>query len=375
MVLILLATVLILAIAFFQVVQGLFSALIMTVLTILCTAAAFTFYEPLAELLYTRQAAYADAGALIALLVIPLLVVRILFDKLIGSNVVIGVWADRVGGGILGLITGMMLVGTLTTALQMLPFGESVFTFEPFDGALQRKQNLAPFYPDRFTVGFMNVLSGGSLSGNRDLTKTHEDLLLEAHCARNTAGKSGRVDALPDAMKSVRVFQAPKQRWGEEIPDNPLLPSSVRTRDVIVRVEIDKSARDEADGNDSIPQWRLPATHFRMVSVSGRNYYPVGYLTYGEDGGWKAHGAPEKNGKALVGEIILARPVEGDKLTVDWVYRIPKVEEEDPYYIVFRRVSKSNLITKIEDNKMPPSKNALDRKGWGSRRRRSRRRR
>lgn len=373
MVLILLATVLILAIAFFQVIQGLFSALIMTVLTILCAAVAFTFYEPLAELLYTRQAAYADAGALIALLVIPLLVLRIVFDKLVGANVVIGVWADRVGGGMLGLITGMILVGTLTIALQMLPFGESVLTFEPFDGALQRKQSLAPFYPDRFTVGFMNVLSGGSLSGSRDLTKTHEDLLLEAHCARNTAGMSGRVDALPDAMKGVRVFQ-PAQRLGEEIPDNPLLPSSVRTRDVIVRVEIDKSARDEADGNDSTPQWRLPATHFRMVSVSGRNYYPVGYLTYSDDGGWKAHGAPEKNGKALVGELILARPAEGDTLTVDWVYRIPKEDAEDPYYIVFRRVSKSNLITKIEDNRMPPEKNALDRKGWGRRRRRRRRR-
>ena len=67
MVLIIIAALLVAGIAFFQIIQGLFSALIMTILTILCAALAFTFYEPLAALLHSRQAAYADAGALLAL--------------------------------------------------------------------------------------------------------------------------------------------------------------------------------------------------------------------------------------------------------------------------------------------------------------------
>ena len=48
MVLILVATILVLAIVSFQVVEGLFSSLIMAILSVLCAALAFTYYEPLA---------------------------------------------------------------------------------------------------------------------------------------------------------------------------------------------------------------------------------------------------------------------------------------------------------------------------------------
>ena len=127
MVLILLALALVIGIAFFQVIQGLFSALIMTILTILSAVVALGYYELLAEMIYEHQPAHADAAALIALFVIPLLTLRVVSDMFIRGNVVLGVWADRIGGGSLGLITGSVMVGILMIALQMLPFGPSVF--------------------------------------------------------------------------------------------------------------------------------------------------------------------------------------------------------------------------------------------------------
>ena len=145
MVIIILATVMVLGIAFYQVIQGLFSALIMTILTVLCAAVAMGYYEPLASaVLYTRQAETADAVALIALFVLPLLGLRMLVDRLIPGNVVFGRWADRIGGGVLGIFSGLIITGVLMVALQMLPFGASVLGYTPFDDALQRDQSLAP---------------------------------------------------------------------------------------------------------------------------------------------------------------------------------------------------------------------------------------
>ena len=203
------ALALICGIAFFQAIQGLFSALIMTILTIISALAAFGYFKPLAIALYPHQPAHADGGALIAVVVITLLVLRLIFDKLIGGNVILGLWADRIGGGVLGLITGMIMVGTLVIAMQLLPFGEKVITFQPYDDTLQRDQSLFPFNCDVFTLGLVKTASAGSLKSMVDFEKDNDDMLLEAYCSRNTAWKNGRTDAAQTALKSAKANLAP----------------------------------------------------------------------------------------------------------------------------------------------------------------------
>ncbi len=376
MVLIIVAALLIAGIAFFQILQGLFSALIMTILTILCAALAFALYEPAASLLYTRQPAFADAVALMAIFILPLLGLRILFDKFLGGNVVVGLWADRIGGGVLGLITGMIMVGVLAVGIQMLPLDASVMTYKPFDDSLQRQRGLAPFYCDEFTLGLMKTLSAGSLKATRKLSESHDNLLLETFCARNTAGKLGRVDTGPDALLGVGVYPGPERRlalWLEDVPDNPLLEPGEITKVLIVRCDIDQSACDPSDATDRTSRWRLPATHFRLVSAAGLSYYPVAYMTYGP-GGWKAHPPPIEDQKAQIAKLIVVRPYRGDRpLTVDWVYRIPKGEEAS--YVTFRRVARKDAPVKSRTpNEMPSPRLTLDRQPPGQERRRRGRR-
>ncbi|MBC8373999.1 MAG: hypothetical protein H8E53_10425, partial [Planctomycetes bacterium] len=112
------AWLLILAIALYQSIHGLFSAVIMAFLTTICAVVALGCYEWLGPaFLYATQPAYADALSLIIHFVIPLLVLRIAFDKLIIGNAALGGWADRLTGGILGLYIGTVMVGILTIAL------------------------------------------------------------------------------------------------------------------------------------------------------------------------------------------------------------------------------------------------------------------
>jgi len=391
MLLTIVAAILVLAIAFYQVVQGLFSALVMTVLTVLCAALSFAVYPLVAELLYTTQPSCADALALIATFALPLLALRMLADRFIPGNVVLGVWADRIAGGILGIFTGIVVIGMLTIAVQLLPFGESVLTYKPFNSSLQRSSALVPFYCDEFVIGVVNKLSAGSLSSGSPLEEVHEDLLLDAQCSRNTAGKYGRVDALPDALKGVEFYNAPELRmatWRNEIPANPMIKEGALEKDLVVRCHVDASARDESGRGDTKQRWRLPGTHFRLVTKTGQSHYPMAYLTYeqGVKGGWAVHTAPLSEAsegaprQAELAKLVVVRPAskEMKSLAVDWVFRIPA--DQDPGYVVFRRVSRrapSSEQDYTDDDtggRMPPGLNALDREGLYDEKKKRRRR-
>ena len=102
MVLILLATVLIAVIAFFQVTQGFYSAMIMAVVSVLSAAVAMAFYEPLAALLRPHQPDAADAIALLGIFIVLVVGLRLACDIFLKRNVVLGVWTNRLGGGVLG---------------------------------------------------------------------------------------------------------------------------------------------------------------------------------------------------------------------------------------------------------------------------------
>jgi len=387
MVIIILAAILVLAIAFYQVVQGLFSSLIMAILTILSAAIAFMFYEPLAAMVYHRMPAYADAAALAVLFIVPLIVMRILIDRLLRGNVamgsgkgVLGVWIDRICAAALGIVSGMVLVGMLTIILQMLPFGATVLTYEPYDASLHRKHQLAPFYADEFTVALIGKLSDGALAGEQSFDREHDDLLLELFCWRNTADKGGRVEAPLNSMKVLGAYsiiegdeQDKDEPWDRNptAPPNPLMDPKAPSKLLIVRVAVNEIARDEHNW------FLLPATQFRLVCKDGRSFYPVGYLTYDEvhprtkamvARKWACHGAErDENGLLQITKLIVGRQWKNapKELVVDWVYRIPDGAEAD--YVVFRRHVGDKV--KKATKGMPPTDGALGRMSEPVRRR------
>ncbi|HUU21478.1 MAG TPA: CvpA family protein, partial [Phycisphaerae bacterium] len=317
--------------------------------------------------------AHADAAALIALFVVPLLAMRLLCDLFLRRNVVFGVWVDRIGGGAVGILVGMILVGVLAVAVQMLPLGAKLFTYQPYDDTLRRDQALAPFYPDEFVIGLANFLSAGAFAGEQRLDNVHDDLLLELYCARNQMEQTyedkdreqivervGRVDAAPDSLSVVGVYPVPSviENDPDAAPSNPLLDDNTLTRIVVVRVKVNESARNESEDDN---WWRLPATHFRLVTRDKegeiQSHYPVAYLTWGEGRiedrkmsrlqgtrGWRSHPAEKRDDKRpLIGKLGVQRPWQEQggpaDLTIDWVYRIGR--EQTPESLIFRRVAKS----------------------------------
>jgi hypothetical protein len=246
-------------------------------------------------------------------------------------------------------------------------------TYTPFDATLQRNQGLSPFYSDQFTLGLMKMLSSGSLKGRRLLDEAHDDLLLDAFCIRNTAGKNGRVDTTPKALRGIGIYEAPGPQnapWLDNLPENPLLEDDEISKVFIVRFQISPAACDTTGPKNRPEAYRLPATHFRMVGLGGRSYYPVAYLTYDTKGGWKVHPAPREDDKAQIANLIVARPFEEapKSLVLDWVYTIPR--EDQPTYVFFRRTARKGIRIEgeprrkgvpIRRNQLPPSQGALNR--------------
>ncbi len=375
------AIVFILAIAFFQVVQGIFSALVMTVLSVFAAIVAMNYYEPLAEVLVAPQPGHAHGAALIALFVLTLLPLRFAADYFLSGNVVFGVWADRIGGGVLGLLTGMICIGILTTAMQMLPFGSSILMYQPFDDTLQRQSSLAPFYPDEFTTGLFSLVSQGSLSGEHSFGQVHQNLLRENHGFRNTGGIGAPNGAPQDSVRVVSAHTFPNDAggWRKELPLRSALweESELRMAQVLVlRVQVSQDARGTSQELD---KWfRLPATQFQVITRQGRRLYPVAYLTHGRiresrdlhraesfsayysqgsAGGVTAVTPPLSEGSVKYpqfGQLSVQRPwfSEGGPkwLTIDWVYYLPK--DDKALTLVFRRTAQAE-IPALSSGNMP----------------------
>ena len=377
MLLILLTTLLLAGIAFYQIIQGMFSAMIMTILTVLSAALAFNFYEPLAELLASRLGAYSHPVALLGIFVIALYALREIYDRLIKGNVVMGMWPDRIGGAAFGLITGFLLVGVLITVVLMLPFGAKFLAYQPYDSNLAPADGGTPRWAGNFTLGVVKLLSAGSLRPMRGENRyglAHDDLLLDSFCLRNRP-PGGRASAPVDGLTikeayRVQVSEGAKaaemsaderrrvQSIEDATPRNPLLTRLEEQSGTVVlaiRAGVDETARDKEDD-----WWRLPATHFRLVTDTGRSFYPIGYLTW-SGGRWMLNTTESKEKHAKIAEIAVARPwssKEGPpQLIVDWIYRVPKKAKCE--YLVFRRTAKAPIPLTLNEGLPDP----YDKKG------------
>lgn len=234
--------VLILAITFYQGLLGLFSSVINCILTLLAAALAFGFYEEVYySFLIDRQPNDGRAMALIGIFVVSLLVLRVIFDAIIKDGQHYQVYADRIGGGVFGFITAMVIMGTLTTSIQMLPFDHAFLGFtryrlfnaesgeaismmptEPkqsneevlskidFSKVNSKRQSIW-FKPDDFTAGLVSLLSKNGLTGGNSLAAVHPDLIDELYWARfNPLGQKKPAAGKPDDLRVEATYILPE---------------------------------------------------------------------------------------------------------------------------------------------------------------------
>jgi len=198
-------------IAFFNYIQGLFSATLSAVMTVLAAVMALAYHEQIVGIVMKGNLAdAAHSIVLSATFAVTYLILRVIFDRTIPGNVRYPLLLDKIGAGVMGLICGLFATGIFVIAAQMLPFGPSVMGYARFD-VKDREVTLPPinrstqstsivfdelndtedpinptkaksllFPVDDLVVGAVNKLSdGGSLAGDRPLASIHPDWINE----------------------------------------------------------------------------------------------------------------------------------------------------------------------------------------------------
>jgi uncharacterized membrane protein required for colicin V production len=374
------ATVLILAITFYQGLQGLFTALITCVLTILSAALAFGYYENIYyALLLDRQPDHGRAIALIGVFLVSLLVLRGIFDAVIASNMHFHIYADRIGGGFFGLITAMIVVGMLTIGFQLLPFPPSFLAFTRYQlverdsrtpipwtpekkdddpaalpardwETVERVRQNTWINPDGFTVALVNHLSSNALRGREDVTfhELYPDFLAQAHFARaNPLGRSRpTVDAGTISVSKYYDIQ-PREVMREEpappVKDSsggqsknmirlrPAQPPETGQKYLAVRVSFDSKTRD----SDSILRFTTDQVRLFGRTKAGeplRIYTP------------RAINSPAKQAGAVFVRIFEGQAIwrEGEAANVaDLVFVVP--EDFKPEFLEFKQNARADI--------------------------------
>lgn len=311
----LLVVVFLFAVAFFQAMHGFFSALIMMVLTLCSAAVAIGTYEYVANN-WTIQLwpQFAHPLALAGTFGVTLAVMRVIFDQVIKRGNLLPQWLERVGGGLCGLVTGLVITGILGLTINSLPFDRGNFlTYsrinyvapelpkvdvragqdvpDPIPQDPLEEQELW-LHPDRFAVA-----SGAYLADNifgvkdKSFRDTHTDLV-QRYGWNNAVplemqrwAPPGSISLVEGGIKKVPRVYVYNREWqpATDEASKPIEPESGHEF-WAVRIQLSSKSKGEYSFNAFTP---------RQVMLAGRpyaggplkQYYPI--ALEGPDGSGK----------------------------------------------------------------------------------------
>lgn len=306
--------VLFVAVAYFQYAQGLFSALLTAIISILAAVLAVGYHEFVASYLLSKMPDEADAVALVGIFVVAFLAMRLIFDRLVPGNVRYPVLVDKIGAGAAGVITGLFSTGILAVAAQTLPFGASIGGFTRQDTGPDRPVAISGdeagknysvdavvsdeimgsklgdsvhglwFNQDGIVVQATQGLSeaGSVLDNGHPLEDVHPAYLNELFgqrmgldpSSKHTATDGANVDSAYIVTKPRAIDSEIKSVRGDQpLPDLSL--SDGPTTLVVVRVNFGGDNISDSDGFV-----RLSPAAVRL-KLGNNDYYPAGTLVGG----------------------------------------------------------------------------------------------
>jgi hypothetical protein len=155
-----LTVVMMLAVAYGYLVEGLFTACLMCCNVVGAGLVAFNFFEPVADQLEplvegTFLLGYEDAIALVALFAGTLALLRTVTNNLASTEIDYDETVQRVGGALFGLATGYLTAGFLVCMMQTLPWHENFMGFNPrYEVGQSALRRYLP--PDRVWLAMMH---------------------------------------------------------------------------------------------------------------------------------------------------------------------------------------------------------------------------
>ena len=267
--------------------QGLFSALIMAVLSMVAAVVALNYFEVLAALLQRigLQSYAPHSVCLVGTFTLCLLGLREVADRLIPGNMNFPMIIDRLGGAFFSLVASMTIAGVIALGFQALPINAKFLTYnrQPNLQDLNDAKGLFP-NPDRFVASLMTQVSKYCFAGTTGFAQPHPDFVQELYMNRLALDPGSRREAASNAIKIINAQLV----TGNLRDDKGSLIESAD--EVLVRVKIAiKSGSDTRKGDsgarDADGVIRFALGNVRLVGYTdgdpaqqgpGLSRYPLG---------------------------------------------------------------------------------------------------
>ena len=274
------------------------------IVAIIALIAAFSFFESLAGLIISRgdkgSAAsivdFAQPLSFVLLFIIVFAGLETLSVYLTRDKVDLGLWPERIGRPVCGLIVGFIVSGVLVTAIAMAPLPPK-YPYERFESTFVKPDSPKKVLlnADGFVTGLFNTISSGSLSGKRSFSVLHADYINQVFLNRLTKDVSLLTSTSPAITVPIdkAVWPAPdnlKAQIDELVKNGDLNKSPGRPsgayNPIIARVGIKRSAiKQEAKvtaGTFTPSQLRLVCKRStelqNLLKGKAISVYPVGHL-------------------------------------------------------------------------------------------------
>ncbi|MCF7957770.1 MAG: CvpA family protein [Phycisphaerae bacterium] len=304
--------------------QGLFSALIMAILSICSAAVAINYQEPLATILLENGIWVPPyAVTLLGIFALTLLAFRELTDRYIRGNMNFSLLIDRLGSAVFALIAALVITGMIARGFQSLPIDSTVlgfnrceglaltitemqdkpdkreaevflyavgdgFEFKDKEGTRQeaRWNSLFP-NSDSFVEKMFGHFSKYCFSGDVVYTQVHPDLLQELYLNRVTPlnYEGMRHDAANDSLvlkkEDVRIIDD-----ATELSRSKAFGNKLKDGEVFISVSVTIKPGANESGNrgagDADRSVRFAWGHFRLVGFNSTARDSRGYSRYPE---------------------------------------------------------------------------------------------
>jgi len=318
----------------------LYKSFLMIITAVLASTVAFGYFELLAGLLLGRgiDSAIASWSYLIGyllLFVIAFAVFQALLEKLADKGVQLGLYPERIGRPVCGLVLGLIVAGSLINAAAMAPI--SGVPYKRFEGASVQPDRLSkPFLSaEDFTAGWASILSKGCFSKGKSMAVFHPDFVTEQFI--NKVGAASDVSTL----SSPGVLQIPPKNAVWRLPENitetggRALSGESGKSFYVVRAGLRKNA--ELVSPFTFSQLRVVCKKENAaanpLSGKGINTYPYGYI--------KTRNSLERVDS--LGETLnIEQSVsQGPVKQIDLVYQIPRG------YIPVLFAFKKNVVSQL----------------------------
>lgn len=238
--------VLVLALGYYWVTRGFFSALLHFACTLAAGAIAFAAWEPLSMIILNSTPTtgflrflpgLAWTAGLLVPFAISLVIFRVICDQIITANIKVAAVVDYVGGGVFGAASSIIAVGIIVIGLSFGRFGTSFLGYQPLVynpdrgtgsgsliegsalwlpadamtanlyGSLSQRafftgNSLGEFYPNLHRAGYGARLSNADGAG-RNVIRPEHFRIDRTYTVGNTSSGSPAAELLVDSRSSI----------------------------------------------------------------------------------------------------------------------------------------------------------------------------